>query len=194
MGKPTPRTYAVATMYAGMVATLAGNAATADWSSPIAVVIAAFPALALFLTFEMVMRSRPNPSKRRWYHHTMRLVPAVAIMSGAAYVSVGHLVELAHTHGQHGAKAWVFALLPDAMMLLAAVVLKDSPQARTAPARKPATAKAAAPAPAPAKTPAKAPARKPAARKPRAKAAPITAPAPSVATLVMPTVRRAKTA
>ena len=153
MGQPTPRTYAVATMYTGMVATLGGNAATADWSDPIAVVLAAFPALALFLTFEMVMRVRPNPSKRRWYHHTMRLVPAVAIMGGAAYVSVGHLVQLAHDHGQHGAAAWVFALLPDAMMLLAAVVLKDSPQTRTAPARRPATRTATAPAAKPAPKP-----------------------------------------
>lgn len=164
MRKPTPRTYAFITMYVGMGATLAGNAATANWSDPIDVVIAAFPALALFLTFEMVMRARPNPSRTKPHHHAMRLIPAVAIMLGSAYASVGHLLELAQAHGQAGASAWVAALLPDAMMLLAAVVIRDSP---AAPARKtPATRK---------RTPAKAPARKP---------NPITADAPQ------PTLRR----
>lgn len=138
MRKPTPRTYAFATMYTGMGATLAGNAATADWSNPIGVAIAVLPAAALFVTFEMVLRAAPNPSRRKPIHHIMRLVPAVAIMLGAAYVSVGHLLELAHANGQHGAAAWITALLPDAMMILAAVVIKDSPAPRTTTKRTPA--------------------------------------------------------
>ena len=136
MRKPTPRTYAFITMYVGMGATLAGNAATANWTDPIDVVIAAFPALALFLTFEMVMRARPNPSRTKPHHHAMRLIPAVAIMLGSAYASVGHLLELAQAHGQAGASAWVAALLPDAMMLLAALPVRaqdDPPAARLAP-------------------------------------------------------------
>lgn len=178
MRKPTPRTYAVATMYVGMAATLAGNAATAQWSDPVGVIIAAFPALALFLTFEMVMRLRPVPSKRRWYHHALRLAPAAAIMFGAAYASVGHLLELAHAHGQDGAGAWVMALLPDAMMVLAAVVIKDSPQARVASSKAPAKAPARKPAPAKAPAARKAPTRK--------APAPITAPAPSPSALLLP--------
>lgn len=183
MPKPTPRTYAVATMYVGIAATLGGNAATADWSNGLSVVIAAFPALLLFLTFEMVMRFRPVPSKRRWYHTAPRLLVAAGIMGGCAYVSIGHLLELAHAHGQYGGKALTLALLPDAAMLLAAVIIKDSPQTRTAPAAR--------------KAPAKTPARtKPAtARKaPARKAAPITAPAPTPVELLLPGRRRARTA
>jgi hypothetical protein len=182
MSKVSPRTVATATMYTGMVATLGGNAATADWSDPLGVVLAAFPALALFLTFEMVVRVRAVPSKRKWYHHAMRLVPAMGIMAGAAYVSVGHLLELAHAHGQHGGRAWTLALLPDAMMILAAVVLKDCPQTRTTPAKPSAR---------------KAPARKPAAAKPSARKAParkapapIVTPLPSPSTLLLPGRRR----
>lgn len=167
MRKPTPRTYAFGTMYLGMAATLAGNAATANWSNPMGVVIAVLPALGLFLTFEMVMRAVATPARRKPIHHVMRLVPAVAIMLGAAYVSVGHLVEVAHANGQTGAAAWITALLPDAMMILAAVVIKDSPaprtSTRTAPARK---------------------------RTPKAKANPITADAPAP----VPAARRRGTA
>jgi hypothetical protein len=161
--KPTPRTYATVTMYTGMVATLAGNALAADWADPVAVVISAFPALALFVVFEMVIRSKANPSRRRWYHVAMRLIPAVGIMGIAAWTSFGHLVAVAQAHGQHGANAYLIALLPDAMMILATVVLKDSPQTRTG-ARK--AAAVAAPAPAPAKV------AKP--RKPRAPRTPST--------------------
>ncbi len=152
---PTPRTYATLTMYTGMAATLAGNALAADWSDPVGVVISAFPAFALFVVFEMVIRSKANPSRRRWYHKAMRLVPALVIMGIAAKVSLGHLIHVAETHGQHGTNAILFGLLPDAMMILAAVVLKDSPQTRTTPVpatRKPAAKKATAKAPA-AKTP-----------------------------------------
>jgi hypothetical protein len=144
--KPSPRTYATVTMYTGMVATLAGNALAADWSDPVAVVISAFPALALFVVFEMVIRSKANPSRRRWFHVAMRLVPAVGIMGIAAWASYGHLLHVAQAHGQTGVNAYLMAALPDAMMILATVVLKDSPQprgttaaTRKAPARKPAT-------------------------------------------------------
>lgn len=165
MRKPNPRTYAFTTMYVGMGATLAGNAATANWANPLGVAIAALPALALFVTFEMVMRAAPNPSRRKPIHHIMRLVPAVGIMLGSAFVSVGHLLELAHANGQHGAAAWITALLPDAMMILAAVVIKDTPPApaKRTPA-KPRTRKtpariiAEAPLPVPARRPRRTPA------------------------------------
>lgn len=134
MRKPTPRTYAFTTMYVGMGATLMGNAATADWSNPVGVVLAAFPALALFVTFEMVMRTAaPAPRKngpsaaRLRANRLMLMVPAVAIMLGSAVVSIGHLVELAQANGQTGLSAWITALLPDAMMLLSAVVIKNTP-------------------------------------------------------------------
>lgn len=160
--KPTPRTYATLTMYTGMAATLAGNALAADWSDAVGVVISAFPAFALFVVFEMVIRSKANPSRRRWYHQAMRLVPALAIMGIAAKVSLGHLIHLADAHGQHGANAVLFGLLPDAMMILAAVVLKDSPQARTTAATRKAPAAAA---PAAKKAPAAKAAKAPRARK-----------------------------
>lgn len=136
MRKPTPRTFAVTTMYVGMGATLAGNAATADWSDPIAVAVAAFPALSLIAVFEMVMRRR-TPAKKRTARLHIQTGVAVAIMLGAAYLSLGHLIELAHVHGQTGAGAVVVAALPDLMMLLAATVMQDTPApaARRAPAR-----------------------------------------------------------
>src|ERR1700755_2982756 len=109
--KPTPRTYATATMYTGMVATLAGNALAADWSDPVAVAISAFPAFALFIVFEMVVRSKANPSRRRWYHVAMRMLPAVAIMGIAAKTSYGHLLVVAEAHGQHGLNAYLMAAL-----------------------------------------------------------------------------------
>lgn len=151
---PTARTYANVTMYVGMISTLAGNALAADWSDPIGVVISAFPALALLVVFEMVVRSKANPSRRRWYHQAMRIVPAAVIMGIAAKTSYGHLLQVSVDHGQHGLNAYLMAALPDAMMILATVVLKDSPATR-----KPAVRKA----PAVAKAPAT---RKPAARKP----------------------------
>jgi hypothetical protein len=149
--KPTPRTYATVTMYTGMIATLAGNALAADWSDPIAVVISAFPAFALFVVFEMVIRSKANPTRNAWYHKAMRTIPAMVIMGIAAKVSYGHLLAVAEAHGQHGMNAYLIAALPDAMMILATVVLKHSPQTRTTAAR-PATPKAA---PAAKKSPAK---------------------------------------
>lgn len=142
---PTPRTYATATMYTGMIATLAGNALAADWSDLVGVIISAFPAFALFVVFEMVVRSKANPSRRRWYHVAMRMVPAVVIMAIAAKTSYGHLLAVAETHGQHGLNAYLMAALPDAMMILATVILKDSPATRgtgTAARKAPATKKA----------------------------------------------------
>lgn len=149
--KPTPRTYATATMYTGMIATLAGNALAADWSDIVGVIISAFPAAALFVVFEMVVRSKANPSRRRWYHVAMRMIPAVVIMGIAAKVSYGHLLVVAQAHGQHGVNAYLMAALPDAMMILATVILKDSPATRTTTARK---APAATKAPAARKAPA----------------------------------------
>lgn len=150
----TPRSYATATMYLGIVTTLGGNAAAADWSDPLGVIISTLPAAALFAVFEMVTRLRPVPSRRRWYHAVMRLVPAMVIMAIAAWVSFGHLYQVATAHGQHGLSAVGIALLPDAMMLLAAVVLHHSPAprksspaaaaAKTAATRKAGAAKAAA--------------------------------------------------
>ena len=148
MRKPTPKTYAIVTMYTGMGATLAGNAATADWSDPIGVVIAAFPALALFVTFEMVMRGRTTAARSKTLLVKIRTAIAIAAVIACAYVSVGHLLELAREHGQTGGSAWIIALLPDLMMLLAATVLQDTPAPRKAAARKrpaPITRKAPAP-------------------------------------------------
>lgn len=158
--KPTPRTFAYVTMYTGMAATLAGNALAANWSDPIAVVISALPAFALFVVFEMTTRSKAVPSRRRWYHKAMRLTPSIAIMAIAAKLSLAHLMHVAEAHGYHGTDALLLALLPDAMMLLAAVILQDSPQTRTTAAPRPATKKAPASKKAPAKT------RKPSTRKP----------------------------
>lgn len=194
--KPTPRTYAVATMYSGMIATLAGNALAADWSDPVGVVISAFPAFALFVVFEMVLRSKANPSRRRWYHHAMRMVPAVIIMFIAAKTSYGHLLTVAHAHGQHGIDAYLMAALPDAMMILATVILKDSPATRTTAARTaPATRKAPAKAPAKAAPkPRKAPAaRKPAADKVAAAVTLVPTPDPIVPAIITPSVPARRT-
>lgn len=148
----TPRVYALACFYLGLFATLAGNVGTADLRDPWAVLVAALPAVALLFVFEMITRLKPLPSRRRWYHQAMRVAPAVSIMGFCAALSVGHLLELAHSHGQHGTRGLLWAVLPDAMMLLSAVVLKDSPKprkaakpaARRVPARKPATKRATA--------------------------------------------------
>lgn len=189
--KPTPRTFAYVTMYTGMVATLAGNALAADWSDTIAVIMSALPALALFVVFEMTTRSKAVPSRRRWYHKAMRLIPSVVIMATAAKLSLGHLMHVAEAHGHHGTDAVLLALLPDAMMLLAAVILQDSPQTRTtatpAPAKK---------APAAKKSPAKT--RKPATRKPANTAvvnAPAAVPAKTAAVpaLITPTIPARRT-
>jgi hypothetical protein len=143
MRKPTPRTYAFTTMYLGLGATLAGNAATAD--SPVGMALAAFPALGLFFTFEMTMRNT-STAKRTRLQVAKTLVPALALMALAAYLSVGHLVELAHRYGATGGEAWALALLPDAMMLLAAVVIKDNP-VRPAARKRAATTRKAKPSP-----------------------------------------------
>lgn len=136
MRKPSPRTFAFATMYVGMGSTLAGNAATADWNDPIAVAIAAFPAAALFVTFEMVMRG-PAGAKAKTLLARVRTAVALAAVIACGFVSVGHLLELAHAHGQSGLSAWIIAVLPDLMMVLAATVLQQpAPARRPAPKRK----------------------------------------------------------
>lgn len=150
----SPRIYAMASFYLGLGATLAGNVGTADLANPWSIFIAALPAIALLFVFEMIMRQKLKPSRRRWYHHAMRLVPALAIMGFCACLSIGHLMQLAAAHGLHGKEAVMWALLPDAMMLLSTIVLADSPKPRTAakpatatrkaPARKPATKRATA--------------------------------------------------
>lgn len=161
--KVTPRGYAKASMWAGIIATLGGNAAAADWSDPLGVVISAFPAAALALVFEMTTRGKAIPSRNRWRHKAMRLAPSLVIMAISAWCSYGHLYHVAAEHGQHGLGAYLMAALPDAMMLLSAAVLRDMPQTRTAvvraaatvPARKTAKPKTAKPKTAPvAKTPA----------------------------------------
>lgn len=168
--KITSRGYAKITMWIGIVTTLGGNAAAADWNDSLGVLISMLPAISLAAVFEMTTRGRAIPSRRRWYHRAARLLPSLAIMGIAAYTSYGHLLTTALAHGQHGLAARLMALLPDAMMLLATVVLKDSPQARATTATAPAMKKAPVK-----KAPAKSTARKPATAK--TPAVKVTAPA-----------------
>ncbi|HET8640559.1 MAG TPA: hypothetical protein VFM37_01410, partial [Pseudonocardiaceae bacterium] len=145
------RIHAQISFYAGVGMTLAGNGLAAAPDGLISLGIGLSAPLALLLVFEMTTRTPAKPSRRRWHHRAGRIVPCLAIMGLTGWMSFGHLWTLAIEHGQSG---W-WAVLPDALMVVASSVLRDAPASRTrraaeptAPAPEPVTLALPAPAPA----------------------------------------------
>lgn len=120
------RTPAHLALYSGVAMTLIGNGLTAVPDGPISIAIGVSSPLALLLVWEMTARTPAKPSRRRWWHRAQRIVPSLAIMALTAWMSFGHLYALAVAHGQSG---W-WALLPDALMIVASSVLRDAPAVR----------------------------------------------------------------
>jgi hypothetical protein len=104
----------------GLAASIAANVlhARPDLTSQM---IAAWPPLSLLLTVELVSRVPVH----RWWRTTIRVLATTSVAGIAAWVSYGHMAEVARRFGETGQTPYLLPISVDGLIIVASICLVE---------------------------------------------------------------------
>jgi hypothetical protein len=104
----------------GLAASIAANVlhARPDLTSQ---VISAWPPLSLLLTVELVSRVPVH----RWWRTTIRVLATSSVAGIAAWVSYGHMAEVARRFGETGQTPYLLPVSVDGLIIVASICLVE---------------------------------------------------------------------
>src|SRR5688572_11036804 len=104
----------------GLAASIAANVLHAR-PDPTSQMIAAWPPLSLLLTVELVSRVPVH----RWWRTTIRVLATGSVAGIAAWVSYGHMVEVARRFGEAGHTPYLLPISVDGLIIVASICLVE---------------------------------------------------------------------
>jgi hypothetical protein len=104
----------------GLAASIAANVLHAR-PDPISQMIAAWPPLSLLLTVELVSRVPVH----RWWRTTIRVLATGSVAGIAAWVSYGHMAEVARRFGETGHTPYLLPISVDGLIIVASICLVE---------------------------------------------------------------------
>jgi hypothetical protein len=104
----------------GLAASIAANVLHAR-PDPTSQMIAAWPPLSLLLTVELVSRVPVH----RWWRTTIRVLATSSVAGIAAWVSYGHMAEVARRFGETGQTPYLLPISVDGLIIVASICLVE---------------------------------------------------------------------
>ena len=104
----------------GLAASIAANVLHAR-PNPTSQIIAAWPPLSLLLTVELVSRVPVH----RWWRAAIRVLATGCVAGIAAWVSYGHMAEVARRFGETGQTPYLLPISVDGLIIVASICLVE---------------------------------------------------------------------
>jgi hypothetical protein len=104
----------------GLAASIAANVLHAR-PNPTSQMISAWPPLSLLLTVELVSRVPVH----RWWRTTIRVLATGSVAGIAAWVSYGHMAEVARRFGETGQTPYLLPVSVDGLIIVASICLVE---------------------------------------------------------------------
>jgi hypothetical protein len=104
----------------GLAASIAANVLHTR-PEPTSQMISAWPPLSLLLTVELVSRVPVH----RWWKTTIRVLATGSVAGIAAWVSYGHMAEVARRFGETGQTAYLLPVSVDGLIIVASICLVE---------------------------------------------------------------------